>query len=81
MLDALKIPRAGMHAFRHCHASLLIDVGASAKVTQQQMRHSDARITLQVYAHLVGDEQRKAVEKVGEMLRPDANFCTRMHPN
>ena len=28
VFDKLKIPRAGMHAFRHCHASLLMDVGA-----------------------------------------------------
>jgi len=34
-----------MHAFRHAHASLLLDVGANPKVAQEQMRHSDARIT------------------------------------
>lgn len=81
VLDALKIPRAGMHAFRHCHASLLIDVGANPKVAQQQMRHSDARITLEAYAHVIGDAQREAVKRVGEMLRPDAEFCAQVRPN
>jgi len=81
VLDALKIPRAGMHAFRHCHASLLIDVGANPKVAQQQMRHSDPRITLETYAHVIGDAQREAVERVGEMLRPDAEFCAQVRPN
>lgn len=81
ILEALEIPRAGMHAFRHCHASLLVDVGANPKVTQQQMRHSDARITLDVYSHVIGDAQRNAVEKVGEMLRPNAKFCAQMRPN
>jgi integrase len=42
VLDELKIPRCGMHAFRHCHASLLMDVGANPTVTKEQMRHSDA---------------------------------------
>jgi integrase len=72
VLDKLKLPRAGMHAFRHCHASLLMDVGANMAVTKGQMRHSDARVTLGVYGHVIGDSQRDAVDKVGEILRPDA---------
>jgi integrase len=72
VLDKLKLPRGGMHAFRHAHASLLMDVGAPATVTKEQMRHSDARITLAVYGHVIGDAQREAVDKVGEILRPDA---------
>jgi hypothetical protein len=36
------------------------------------MRHSDARITLGVYSHIIGDSQRDAVDKVGEILRPTA---------
>jgi len=81
VLDRLNIPRAGFHAFRHCHASLLIDVGANPKVAQQQMRHADARTTLEAYAHVIGDSQREAVERVGEMRRPDAEFCAQVRPN
>jgi len=72
VLDKLKLPRGGMHAFRHAHASLLMNVGAPATVTMEQMRHSDARVTLGVYGHVIGDAQREAVDKVGEILRPDA---------
>jgi len=72
VLDRLKLPRGGMHAFRHAHASLLLDVGAPATVARDQMRHSDARVTLAVYGHVIGDAQREAVDKVGEILRPDA---------
>lgn len=81
ILDALSIPRCGLHAFRHCHASLLLDVGANPKVAQEQMRHSDARITLGIYGHVIGDAQRNAVDKVGEMLRQDSKFCAQMRPN
>ena len=70
VLDELKIERAGMHAFRHCHASLLMDVGANPTVTNEQMRHSDARVTLGIYGDVIGDSQRDAVDKVGEILRP-----------
>jgi hypothetical protein len=36
------------------------------------MRHSDPRITLEVSSHVIGDSHRNAVEKVAELLRPDA---------
>jgi integrase len=51
ILDKLKIERAGMHAFRHCHASLLMDVGANPTVTKTQMRYSDARTILGIYTY------------------------------
>jgi integrase len=72
ILDALRIPRCGFHAFRHCHTSLLLSSGAAPPVTQAQLRHSDARITLGIYGHIVGDEHRQAVERVASILRPDA---------
>lgn len=70
ILDALKIPRCGFHAFRHTHTSLLLDAGTTPAVTQKQLRHSDARITLGVYGHIVGDAHREAVEKVASILDP-----------
>jgi integrase len=71
ILDALSIPRCGMHAFRHSHASLLVSSGASPKVAQAQLRHSDPGITMRVYAHVMGSEQRDAAEKVARILCPD----------
>jgi len=31
ILDALGIPRCGLHAFRHTHTALLLDSGATQK--------------------------------------------------
>ena len=66
-------------AFRHMHSSLLLATGASPVVTQAKLRHSDPLTTLRSYAHLIGREQRDAVEKIAAMiwpiaaeLRPDA---------
>lgn len=70
ILDALKIPRCGLHAFRHFHSSMLLELGAPPQVAQAQMRHADPRITLEVYSHVVGESQRKAVERVAEILAP-----------
>ena len=68
ILDALGIPRCGLHAFRHAHTALLLDSGATPKVVQRQLRHADARTTLEIYGHVVGDAHREAVEKVASIL-------------
>jgi integrase len=71
ILDALSIPRCGMHAFRHGHGSLMHSSGASLKVAQAQLRHADASTTSRYYLHVIGSEQRDAAEKVARILCPD----------
>jgi len=68
LLDALGILRCGLHAFRHSHTAMLLDSGANPKVTQRQLRHADARTTLEVYGHILGDAHREAVEKVANQV-------------
>jgi integrase len=62
LLVKLGIPRGGFHAARHGATSSLLADGATPAVVQKQLRHSDARITLGIYGHVVGDEQRSAVQ-------------------
>jgi integrase len=68
VLDLLAIRRCGLHAFRHTHTSLLLDTGATPKVVQEQLRHADPRVTLGIYAHVLGEAQREAVEKVATLV-------------
>jgi integrase len=37
-------------------------------VVQKQLRHSDARITLGIYGHVIGDEQRRVVQNRSKRL-------------
>jgi integrase len=62
LLEKLAIPRGGFHSMRHGAASSLLAHGVTPAVVQKQLRHSDARITLGIYGHIVGDQQREAVE-------------------
>jgi integrase len=62
LLEKLGIPRGGFHSMRHGAASALLADGATQAVVQKQLRHSDPRITLGVYAHVIGNQQRDAVE-------------------
>jgi len=68
LCDALKIPRAGFHAFRHMHTTVLLETGATPKVAQRQLRHADSRVTLDHYAHLIDSSHREAVEKAAAFL-------------
>ena len=72
VLDTLKIPRRGLQAFRHTHASLLLHTGATPKAVQEQLRHADPRVTLEMYSHVIGEDRRNAVERVAALLRPNA---------
>jgi integrase len=62
LLKKLEIPIGGFHSLRHGATSALLADGASPAVVGRQMRHSDPRITLGVYAHVIGNQQRDAVE-------------------
>ena|SRR5438445_5801216 len=68
ILDALKIPRCGLHAFRHFHSSMLVESGAPVSVAQAQLGDADPSVTLGIYSHVIGDSQRRAVEKVAAIL-------------
>jgi integrase len=62
LLKRLGIARGGWHAMRHGTASSLLADGATPAVVQKQLRHSNAKITLEHYSHVIGNQQRDAVE-------------------
>ena len=68
LLAKLRIPLAGFHAFRHAVASELIDSGAPITVVQAQLRHSDPRITLGLYGHVIPQSRRDAVASLAARL-------------
>jgi integrase len=65
-LNRLGIPAkaAGLHAFRHGLATELAGKNTPIPVLQKQMRHADIRTTLEVYAHVIPQSQRDAMEAV-----------------
>jgi integrase len=69
--DALKLPAITWHSFRHTHATLLGEVGESLRTAQALLGHSDLETTLNVYTHAIPESQRRAVDKVAEVLFAD----------
>lgn len=70
ILDALNIPRCGLHAFRHSVASFIVDAGYAPEVAQQQLRHSNARTTFG-YIHLREGLTEQAMTDVANSLKLD----------
>jgi integrase len=62
--------RIGWHSFRHSLATNLRTLGVDIKVTQELMRHSSSRTTLDVNTRAVDQRKREANEKVVEMMLP-----------
>lgn len=55
----------GPHALRHAYASALIAGGESVKVVSERLGHTNAAMTLNVYAHLFPDSEdrtRRAID-------------------
>jgi integrase len=56
--------RGGLHAFRHGLATELADASVPVTVLQSQMRHTDVKTTLRIYAHVIPQSQRDAMERM-----------------
>ncbi|QBX08316.1 integrase [Streptococcus satellite phage Javan245] len=55
------IPRFTFHAFRHTHASLLLNAGISYKELQYRLGHATLAMTMDIYGHLSADKEKEAV--------------------
>ena len=75
LLDELGIAhkgkRAGLHAFRHCLSSLLLQ-STGVAVAQRQMRHADPATTLGIYGHVLGDDHREAMGQLNRYFPAQA---------
>jgi integrase len=68
LLDSLGIERGGLHAFRHGNSSLMDRLRVPLKVREQRLGHSDPRLTLGVYTHVVSEDDTKTAEQLGALL-------------
>jgi integrase len=62
------VPRRPAHYLRHCHATLLAASGLDVKTLQRRLGHSQASVTLDVYAHALSEMDRRAAEMVDKAL-------------
>ncbi len=73
LLRSLGMKSVGFHAIRHGVASELINSGTPIVVVRDQMRHSDVRVTLGIYGHVIGNARRKAVDVLSQVMTGKSN--------
>lgn len=57
------------HGFRHTHASLLFEAGASMKQVQARLGHSNIKTTMNVYTHVTKEGQEETADIFGEFMK------------
>lgn len=56
------IPFFTCHAFRHTHASILLNAGVGYKEISHRLGHANISMTLNLYAHLSKDRDKETAE-------------------
>lgn len=67
-LTASECPRIRFHDLRHTYASLLIHQNESIKYIQTQLGHSSPTVTLNIYSHLLKDQNPEAADRLEKMI-------------
>jgi integrase len=67
-IETAKGVHVGIHCFRHGVTSELLESGTPIHVVTRLMRHADSNVTLEHYAHIVGDAERVASEKFSQRI-------------
>jgi site-specific recombinase XerD len=70
VLEKLELPAAGLHAFRHAQVTIAEREGVPLKTVQARVGHDSAETTA-LYAHAVGEDDRKFSAWLGSQLNPD----------
>lgn len=70
LLEALKLPTLGLHAFRHTSASIMDAMNVPLKTRTDRLGHADPLLTLRTYTHAIPEEDRKVAEELGSRLSP-----------
>lgn len=52
-----------LHGFRHTHASLLFEAGATIKEVQTRLGHSSSKTTLDIYTHVTQYKKQEVAQK------------------
>ncbi len=62
------------HDLRHCHASMLVGSGVNFKVVSERLGHSNIGTTLNLYSHVLRENDKKAANIVGEIMGQSASL-------
>jgi len=63
------------HSLRHTYCTLIIESGATLTEAQKLLRHSDPRLTANIYSHARQDRLQSTAEAVGAKVLPPKKYA------
>lgn len=66
--DRHGLPHLNPHAFRHTHATLLLEAGATMKETEERLGHSNITTTMDIYAHVTNKMKQDTTDKLANYV-------------
>lgn len=68
VVDAVGLPRIGMHGLRHTYATAALRAGVSPEVVSKRLGHASVVVTLSIYAHVFEQDDQAAAEQVANAI-------------
>lgn len=68
LLKSAGLPPIRLYDLRHTHATLLLTAGVPVHVVSKRLGHKSAKMTLDVYSHVLPGQQEEAVARLEEFL-------------
>lgn len=63
------VPEIRFHDLRHTHATLLLSKGINVKVISERLGHSNIKVTLDTYSHVLPSMQAEVARKLDEIIK------------
>ncbi len=68
LIKKAELPRIRFHDLRHTHATLLLKQGVNPKIVAERLGHSNIKITLETYSHVLPSMQTDSANKINKLL-------------
>ena len=67
-IKTLGMKKIRFHGLRHSHATICLSLNVHPKIVSERLGHSDIRVTLNTYSHLLPSIQNKAVDQISQAI-------------
>lgn len=68
IIEKNNLHKITVHGFRHTHATILLRMGKSIKYIQERLGHADPTITLEIYSHIMEEEEKQTPDEFVSFL-------------
>lgn len=68
IIEKYNLPKLNFHALRHSYASYMVSKNVNFKIIQEQLGHSDIKMTINIYSHLTSKDKNKASDYFDDLI-------------